>query len=129
LSSLDLSPVTAVLLAKSIRTFCYGFLGILLPVYLADHGMSATGIGLAVTCTLVGSAGLTWAVRRPAERLGARAALSALAVLSALSAEVVDDPALNVPVDSTRLAESGELRAGELEGVRAAVAAFADTLA
>jgi len=89
LSSLDLSPVTAVLLAKSIRTFCYGFLGILLPVYLADHGMSATGIGLAVTCTLVGSAGLTWAVRRPAERLGARAALSALAVLSALSAALL----------------------------------------
>jgi len=89
LSSLDLSPVTAVLLAKSIRTFCYGFLGILLPVYLAEHGMDATGIGLAVTCTLVGSAALTWAVRRPAERLGARAALGALAVLSALAAALL----------------------------------------
>jgi MFS family permease len=89
LSSLDLSPVTAVLLAKSIRTFCYGFLGILLPVYLAEHGMNATGIGLAVTCTLVGSAGLTWAVRRPAERLGARAALGALAALSALAAALL----------------------------------------
>ena len=75
MSSSNLSPIAAVLLAKSVRTFCYGFLGILLPVYLADHGMDARGVGLAVTCTLGGSAALTWAVRRPAERLGARAAL------------------------------------------------------
>ena len=85
-SSSVLSPIAAVLLAKSIRTFCYGFLGILLPVYLAGLGMGATSIGLAVTCTLVGSAALTWAVRRPAERLGARAVLGALAVLSAVAA-------------------------------------------
>jgi MFS family permease len=84
-----LTPVTAVLAAKSIRTFCYGFLGILLPVYLAQQGMSATGIGLAVTCTLVGSAGLTWAVRRPAERFGARAALGGLAALSAIAAAML----------------------------------------
>ncbi|HEV8583539.1 MAG TPA: MFS transporter [Methylomirabilota bacterium] len=84
-----MTPVSAVLVAKSIRTFCYGFLGILLPVYLAQQGMSATGIGLAVTCTLVGSAGLTWAVRRPAERFGARAALGGLAVLSAIAAAML----------------------------------------
>jgi MFS family permease len=84
-----LSPIAAVLLAKSARTFCYGFLGILLPVYLADHGMDARGIGLAVTCTLGGSAALTWAVRRPAERLGARAALGGLAVLSVLAAALL----------------------------------------
>jgi MFS family permease len=86
LSSTDSGPVGPVLVAKTLRTFCYGFLGILLPVYLADHGMDARGIGLAMTCTLVGSAALTWAVRRPAERLGARAALGALAALSALAA-------------------------------------------
>jgi MFS family permease len=84
-----LSPVAAILLAKSVRTFSYGFLGILLPVYLADHGMDARGVGLAVTCTLGGSAALTWAVRRPAERLGARAALVALAVLSVLAAALL----------------------------------------
>ena len=89
LSSPDLSPTAAVLLAKSVRTFCYGFLGILLPVYLAEHGMDARGVGLAVTCTLGGSAALTWAVRRPAERLGARAALGALALLSVLAAALL----------------------------------------
>ena len=81
-----MTAVAAVLIAKTLRTFCYGFLGILLPVYLAQRGMDARGVGLAVTCTLVGSAGLTWAVRRPAERFGARAALGGLAVLSALAA-------------------------------------------
>jgi len=80
-----LSPITSILLAKSLRTFCYGFLGILLPVYLAEHGLDAKGVGVAVTCTLAGSAVLTWAVRRPAERLGARAALGALAALSAVA--------------------------------------------
>jgi len=51
--------------------------------------MDARGVGLAVTCTLGGSAALTWAVRRPAERLGARAALGALAVLSILAAALL----------------------------------------
>jgi MFS family permease len=81
-----LSPLAAVLLAKGIRTFCYGFLGILLPVYLSGLGVGPTGVGVAVTCTLAGSAALTWGVRRPAERLGARATLMALGVLTAVAA-------------------------------------------
>jgi MFS family permease len=89
LSSPDLGPVIPVLVAKTLRTFCYGFLGILLPVYLAEHGMDARGVGLAMTCTLLGSAVLTWAIRRPAERFGARAALGALAALSALAAALL----------------------------------------
>jgi MFS family permease len=78
--------VGAVLLAKGVRTFCYGYLGILLPVYLADLGLSATGIGAFVTLTLVGSAALTWGIRGPAERLGPRAALVALAGLAVVGA-------------------------------------------
>ena len=78
--------VAAVLAAKTARTFCYGFLGIVLPIYLTDLGVSATGVGVAVTLTLAGSALLTWAVRRPAERLGPRAPLLALVGLSAIAA-------------------------------------------
>ena len=81
--------VFGVFVAKSVRTFCYGFLGILLPLYLAQLGLDARGVGLAVTCTLVGSAALTWAVRRPAERLGGRAALVGLAALSGLAAALL----------------------------------------
>jgi MFS family permease len=78
--------VPAVLLAKGVRTFCYGYLGILVPVHLARLGMEATGVGVAVTLTLVGSAALTWAVRIPAERLGGRAALLGLSACTALAA-------------------------------------------
>ena len=42
---------------RAVRTFCYGFLGILLPLYLASSGVMRRGIGLAVTCTLVGQRG------------------------------------------------------------------------
>jgi MFS family permease len=78
--------VAAIFVAKTARTFCYGYLGILLPLYLADLGLSASGIGASVTLTLVGSAALTWGVRAPAERLGVRGALVGLAGLSALAA-------------------------------------------
>ena len=83
------APVLVVFAAKTVRTFCYGFLGILLPVYLSQLGVGATGVGVAVTLTLVGSAALTWAVRRPAERFGGRATLLALAALSALAAALL----------------------------------------
>lgn len=76
----------AVFVAKTARTSCYGFLGIVLPVYLGELGVSPSGIGLAITLTLAGSALLTWAVRRPAERLGPRAPLLTLVGLSAASA-------------------------------------------
>ena len=82
------ADVLAIFVAKTARTFCYGFLGILLPVYLSDLGLSAAGLGVAVTLTLAGSAALTWLVRRPAERYGARATLLTLGALSAVAAVI-----------------------------------------
>jgi MFS family permease len=78
--------IGAIFVAKTARTFCYGFLGIVLPVYLDELGVGAVGIGVAVTLTLAGSAALTWGVRRPAERFGGRTVLLALAVLTAIAA-------------------------------------------
>ena len=78
-----------VFMAKTARTFCYGFLGVLFLVYLAEHGLDARGIGVAVTLTLLASAGMTFAIRRPAERYGARAALLAQAGLIVISAAVL----------------------------------------
>ncbi|HEX4993738.1 MAG TPA: MFS transporter [Methylomirabilota bacterium] len=77
-----------VFVAKAARTFCYGFLGVLFPVYLAERGLDAREIGVAVTLTLLASAAMTFAIRRPAERYGARAALVAQAGLSVVSALV-----------------------------------------
>jgi MFS family permease len=84
-----------VLVAKTARTFCYGFLGVLFPVYLAERGMDARQIGVAVTLTLLASAGMTFGIRRPAERYGPRAALLAqagLIVVSALLLLATDHP-------------------------------------
>jgi MFS family permease len=78
-----------VVAAKTVRTFCYGFLGVLLPVYLTDLGLSPAGLGLAVTLMLLASSALTMAVRRPAERFGPPVALGALAGLIVLSAALL----------------------------------------
>src|SRR2546428_13814506 len=64
------AEVRAIFVAKTVRTFCYGFLGIALPVYLSELGLTAAGLGVAVTPTLAGSALLTWLVPPPAERDG-----------------------------------------------------------
>jgi hypothetical protein len=75
------STVWLVFAAKAVRTFCYGYLGILLPLHLAALGLGAGGIGVAVALTLGASALLTLLIRRPAERRGGRAVLVALACL------------------------------------------------
>ena len=78
--------MAAVYAAKTVRTFCYGFLGIVLPLHFSDLGMSPGGVGVSVTLMLAGSAILTWLVRRPAERLGGRVTLLCLAGLTGVSA-------------------------------------------
>ena len=75
------STVRLVFAAKAIRTFCYGYLGVLVPLHLAALGLGARGIGVAVTLTLAASAALTLLIRRPAERHGSRAVLVALSWL------------------------------------------------
>ena len=71
--------------AKTTRTFCYGALGVLIPVHLARMGLDARGLGLAVTLTLLSSAALTFAAQQPARRWGPRPALLSLAGLSVLA--------------------------------------------
>lgn len=88
MSFLSSSSSRRIFLAKTVRTFCYGFLGIALPVYLGELGVGAVGVGVAVTLTLAASAALTWAIRGPAERYGPRPALLGLAGLTALAAVV-----------------------------------------
>src|SRR5438034_5192328 len=131
------AEVRAIFVAKTVRTFCYGFLGIALPVYLSELGLTAAGVGLAVTLTLAASAALTWLVRRPAERYGGRPALMALAALSAVAAVILlssRDPRLvvlaamlgNVAVGT---GETGPFLALEQVRIARAVAAGRRTVA
>jgi MFS family permease len=59
---------------------------VLLPLHLHDLGMSTAQIGFSITLTLVGSAILTYGVRRPLEQFGTRRALLGLSVLCVISA-------------------------------------------
>jgi len=77
-----------VFLAKSARTFCYGSLGVLLPVYLSELGLDAGELGIAVTLTLLASTAMTFTIRWPAERWSPRVALMAQAGLIVVSAVV-----------------------------------------
>src|SRR4029450_2395501 len=88
-----------VLVAKTARTFCYGLLGVLFPVYLAERGMDAWQIGVAVTFTLLASAAMPFGIRGPAGGWGPRAARVAhagLIVISALLLLRTDQPWLIV---------------------------------
>ena len=43
---------------RIIRLFCYGFLSVILALYLAQVGLSEQQIGLLITLTLAGDAGI-----------------------------------------------------------------------
>lgn len=72
--------------AKAVRTFCYGYLGVLYPIYLTRLGLDARELGVAIALPLLASAVFTLAVRKPAERHGPRPILMVLSGLIAVSA-------------------------------------------
>ncbi|MFT4038003.1 MAG: MFS transporter [Thermomicrobiales bacterium] len=69
------------LTARGLRAFGDGFVSILLPVHLAQLGLSNVQIGAVATATLLGSAALTLLVGVNAHRIGRRALLFRAALL------------------------------------------------
>ncbi len=63
--------------------FCYGFLSVILALYLADTGMSESQIGLLFTMTLVGDAGISLWLTTSADRIGRKRTLLVGALLMA----------------------------------------------
>lgn len=57
---------------RIIRMFGYGFLSVVLALYLAQRGLSEGAIGLLLTLTLAGDAGITLWITTSADRLGRR---------------------------------------------------------
>jgi MFS family permease len=74
-----------VLAARGLRAFAYGFLSVLLGLYLAELGFGAVALGGVLSATLVGSAVLTVAFSGSADRLGRRRLLQFSALLMAAS--------------------------------------------
>jgi len=60
-----------------VRNFAYGFLSVMLGLYLAALGLEAGAIGALFTAALVGSAVMTVTVTAVADRLGRRRVLIA----------------------------------------------------
>lgn len=68
---------------RIIRLFCYGFLSVILALYLAELGLSEAQIGLLLTLTLIGDAVISLWLTTSADRIGRRKVLVAGAVLMA----------------------------------------------
>ncbi len=74
-----------ILAARGLRTFAYGFLSVLLGLYLEQAGFAPWQVGAVLTATLTGSAVLTVLFSLYADRLGRRRMLRASALLMAAS--------------------------------------------
>src|SRR5207302_54158 len=70
---------------RAIRTFGFGYLSVILPLYLARHGFSAGDIGAVLTATLIEDALATSAFAAVADRVGRRRILMIAPVFVALA--------------------------------------------
>src|SRR5215207_2569398 len=68
---------------RIIRLFCYGFLSVVLALYLAEVGLAEKQIGLLFTLTLVGDAGISLWLTTSADRVGRKKTLLVGALLMA----------------------------------------------
>lgn len=66
---------------RIIRMFCYGFLSVVLALYLAELGLQETQIGLLFTLTLVGDAVISLWLTTSADRFGRKRTLILGAIL------------------------------------------------
>jgi MFS family permease len=73
------------LIARILRTFAYGFLSIILSIYLKLIGFDGFLIGLILTCTLINSVIFTLVASFYADRIGRRKMLIIYAILMAIS--------------------------------------------
>ena len=83
--------------ARIVRLFAYGFVSVVLALYLAARGLSEWGIGLLLSATLLGDAAITLWLTTIADRFGRRRTLLLGAVLMVLAGTVfvlTDQPLL-----------------------------------
>ncbi len=75
-------------LTRFIRLFAYGFLSVVLVLYLSAFGLSDAGIGLLLTLTLLGDVIVSFWVTTNADRVGRRLMLVFGAAMMLLAAAV-----------------------------------------
>lgn len=67
--------ITLLFSTRIIRLFCYGFLSVVIALYLAETGFSEKMIGLLFTLTLAGDAGISLWLTTSADRFGRKRTL------------------------------------------------------
>jgi MFS family permease len=80
---------------RTIRLFAYGFISLVLALYLAATGLSAAGVGAILTATLAGDIFVSFWVTMVADRVGRKNMLllgSALMILAGMVFLLTDDP-------------------------------------
>jgi MFS family permease len=75
--------ITILFSTRIIRLFCYGFLSVVLALYLSEAGLSEGQIGLILTFTLVGDAAISLLLTTSADRFGRKRTLILGALLMA----------------------------------------------
>ena len=80
--------ITLLFATRIIRLFCYGFLSVILALYLAKTGLTEGQIGLLFTFTLAGDAGISLWLTTRADRFGRKRTLI-LGALLMLGAGIV----------------------------------------
>ncbi len=83
--------------ARVVRLFAYGFVSVVLALYLAARGLSDWGIGLLLSATLLGDAAITLWLTTIADRFGRRRTLllgAVLMVLAGTAFVLTDEPLL-----------------------------------
>jgi MFS family permease len=81
----DRRDVTLLFTTRILRLFAYGFLSVVLALYLAAAGLSEWTIGVIFSLTLAGDAGVSLWLTTHADRFGRRRTLIAGAVLMVLA--------------------------------------------
>ena len=82
---------------RIVRLFAYGFLSVVLVLYLAELGLSETEIGLLLTLTLIGDTAISLGITTHADRIGRRKMLllgTGLMIVAGLVFMVTKDFAL-----------------------------------
>lgn len=69
------SDITLLFATRVIRLFCYGFLSVVLALYLSETGLTEKMIGLLFTLTLAGDAGISLWLTTSADRFGRKRTL------------------------------------------------------
>lgn len=69
------ADITLLFGSRIVRLFCYGFLSVVLALYLAEVGLSSRDIGLVFTLTLLGDAVISLWLTTSADRTGRRRTL------------------------------------------------------